>query len=60
MIPTDNKEVFGKTWEEKKIVQRMEKTMHRNSVVTPKICLPLLDVNLEKALAKCVNECLVN
>lgn len=34
--------------------------MHRNSVVTPKICLSLLDVNLEKALAKCVNECLVS
>lgn len=32
----------------------MEKTMHRDSVVTPQICLCLLDVNLEKALAKCV------
>lgn len=34
--------------------------MHRDSVVTPQICLSLLDVNLVKALAKRVNYCLVN
>lgn len=43
--------------------------MHRDSVVTLQICLiiftkckywSLLDINLEKVLAKWVDECLVN